>query len=152
MSFAIASNRHFDFSHAVVSDSAESLTTGGFMFNPNGSLSWIEQRDRLLERVAQQYSGVSDRVFQHLRRNSDLAWHLIAAYEALRREFGEPVGVRLDVSTDPDVADVTEQLIAYIHAPRSLESNLASLDAFDEQWLIENADTLAGRLSFDLDF
>jgi hypothetical protein len=115
------------------------------------SSSWLEEREALISYVSGLYSGVSKPVQTFLRSNSDLAWVLIGARAAISRAFGAAT-VRLALVQDIDVPEPRAQLFGYIAPATGLTGAGEALDRFDNDWLLERSDQLAGLLSFDLDY
>jgi len=130
-------------------DTSSPSITEEASFEP--STSWTEH-EALIMFLRQEYKGVTESVARHLQRNSDVAWKLIGAKPALVESFRGPVSVTLRLVTDPDDDDAEERLFGYIQCVLPVADALNALDRFDESWLLDSSDTLAGRLNFDLHF
>jgi len=118
--------------------------------NVHQTAAVVEQREVLIGYLQRRFA-VSPPTLKFLRRNTDLAWVLVGAREAIEASFG-PVIIRLDVVKDPEDEGAEERLFGYIRSSLPLDDALLALKRFDEEWFLDNLRITSNRLNFDFEF
>ena len=107
------------------------------------------------------YSSLTDLPKIYLRNVDEvrafLAGHpqvdrfLRTCWPILVKHFGRQVEVALEVMCYPG-EQVAPELVAWIQCSDPVPTGLAKLDAFQEEWFLDQIDVLNARFNFNLDF
>jgi hypothetical protein len=111
---------------------------------------WVADVHDLVASLGTKYVFASPTVDTFLQRNSDVAWHLLSAKDALSTAFRAPVEVVLDVTVDPEADERIQTLFGYVRAAGTVNERLDALQRFDTNWFLDTVPRLGGRLNFDL--
>ncbi len=105
---------------------------------------------RLLRAAGQNYDSQDwNAVSRFLDDNPYLIPVLNEAYSAIETVFGAGARVELEVTTDPEIADLVK-LFGYIMTGLPVTEAFSKLNEFDDTWFLDNLSRAKGKLNFDL--
>jgi hypothetical protein len=84
--------------------------------------------------------------------NPQLVPLLLEARQQVERVFGSDVPMVLEVVQNPEAADASSELFAYIQTPLPVPEAREKLERLDEEWWLDALPRAEGRLSIALEY
>jgi len=113
---------------------------------------FVVARERMIQRLETIYSfRRKSEVWRFLRDHPHLVEILLEAVSCVRQFFGPAALVSLEITRDPEGSG-RPWLFVYIRTSLPSDEALARLEAFDEEWFLDQLPQVVGQLNFNLEF